>query len=107
MLLANRLQSKQKENEALQAEIKTLKEKLENYESDLKLQKRLLDRANQPHSYILADVERAERELAVANKRIKSLEEELRRGKKEIEGLMIVRFKNLNHIYLVKTWFAR
>ena len=55
------------------------------------MQKRLLDRANQPHSYILADVERAERELAMANKRIKLLEDEIKRGKKEIEALMIVR----------------
>jgi len=53
----------------------------------VKLQKRLIDRANQPHSYIMADVERAERELNVANKRIKLLEDEVKKGRKEIEQL--------------------
>ena len=71
------------------AEIKTLREKLDTYDSEVKLQKKLLDRANQPHSYIMADVERAERELGVANKRVKLLEDELRKARKEIENLMI------------------
>ena len=56
----------------------------------MKLQKRLLERANQPHSYIMADVERAERELAVANKKVKVLEEELKKSRKEVETLQIV-----------------
>ena len=90
LLLANRLQTKQKETEVLQAEIRNLKEKLETYESEMKLQKKLLDRSNQPHSYIMADVERAERELQVANKRIKLLEDELKRARKDIEQLQIV-----------------
>jgi uncharacterized protein YlxW (UPF0749 family) len=72
LLLANRLQSKQKENEALMAEIKQLKEKLESQEGETRLQRKMLDRANQPHAYIMADVERAERELLVANKKIKA-----------------------------------
>jgi progesterone-induced-blocking factor 1 len=37
LLLANRLQTKQKETEVLQAEIRNLKEKLETYESEMKL----------------------------------------------------------------------
>jgi chromosome segregation ATPase len=74
----------------LQAEIRSLKEKLDTYESEVKLQKKLIDRANQPHSYIMADVERAERELNVANKRIKLLEDEVKKGRKEIEQLQIV-----------------
>lgn len=49
----------------------------------------MLERASQPHSYIMADVERAERELAVSNKRVKALEEELKKSKKEIESLAI------------------
>jgi chromosome segregation ATPase len=89
LLLANRLQTKQKENEQLLAEIKTLREKLDTYDSEVKLQKKLLDRANQPHSYIMADVERAERELGLANKRIKLMEDELKKARKEIENLMI------------------
>jgi|LauGreDrversion4_2_1035121.scaffolds.fasta_scaffold1696961_2 hypothetical protein len=38
----------------------------------------------------MADVERAERELQVANKRIKLLEDELKRARKDIEQLQIV-----------------
>lgn len=38
----------------------------------------------------MADVERAERELGAAMKRIKTLEEELKRSKKDIETLSIV-----------------
>lgn len=76
----------------MQAEIRNLREKLDTYESEVKLQKKLIDRANQPHSYIMADVERAERELNVANKRIKLLEDEVKKGRKEIEQLQIVSF---------------
>ena len=44
----------------------------------------------------MADVERAERELGVANKRIKMLEEELKKSRKDVETLQIVRFSNVN-----------
>ena len=90
LLLANRLQTKQKENEALLQEIKQLKEKLETQEGETRLSKKMLERANQPHAYILADVERAEREVTVANKKIKAQEEDLKRAKKDIESLSIV-----------------
>jgi len=56
------------------------------------LSKKMLERANQPHAYILADVERAEREVTVANKKIKAQEEDLKRAKKDIESLSIVRY---------------
>ena len=92
LLLANRLQTKQKENEALLQEIKQLKEKLETQEGETRLSKKMLERANQPHAYILADVERAEREVTVANKKIKAQEEDLKRAKKDIESLSIVRY---------------
>ena len=49
----------------------------------------MLERASQPHSYIMADVERAERDLAISNKKIKALEDELKRSKKEVESLAI------------------
>jgi len=67
-----------------------LKEKLESQEGETRLQRKMLDRANQPHAYIMADVERAERELHVANKKIKAQEEDLKRAKKEIDSLSIV-----------------
>ena len=72
------------------AEVKALKDKLESVEGEGRLQKRLMERASQPHAYIMADVERAERELAAANKRIKGQEDELKKAKKDIESLSIV-----------------
>jgi len=49
----------------------------------------MLERSTQPHQYILADVERAERELAVSKKQVKALEEELKRARKDCESLAI------------------
>jgi cell division protein FtsB len=45
-LLSNRLQVKQKEVEVLHQEVKELKEKIENYENESKLHKRMLDKTN-------------------------------------------------------------
>ena len=47
----------------------------------------------------MADVERAERELAVANKKVKLLEEELKKSRKEVETLQIVSFDTTHIIY--------
>lgn len=106
LLLANRLQTKQKECETLQQELKALREKLDGQETETRLQKKLLERANQPHSYIMADVERAERELAAAMKRIKALEEELKKAKKDQESLAIVS-KDLSHYHLSRSEACR
>jgi hypothetical protein len=51
----------------------------------------------------MADVERAERELGVANKRIKLLEDELKKSRKDIETLQIVRLIHILY-FLAKTW---
>ena len=47
----------------MQQEIKQLKEKLENQESEVKFSKRMIEKTNQPYSYMIQDVERAEKEL--------------------------------------------
>lgn len=75
LLLANRLQQKQKEAEAMHAEILALKDKIENLEADVKLHKRLLERTNQPQAHLLADVERTEKELDFSTRKIKQLDE--------------------------------
>jgi progesterone-induced-blocking factor 1 len=95
LLLANRLQQKQKEAEAMHAEILELKNKIENSEAEAKLHKRLLDRTNQPHSYMLADIERAEKELDHANRKIKQFEEGMKKLKIENEQLRTSK-KSLN-----------
>ena len=47
------------------------------------MHKRLIEKANQPTSYIIADIERAEKELGFAQKKIKTLEETLKKMKQE------------------------
>lgn len=51
-------------------EMQKLKQKIESAEAETKLHKRLVERSNQPHNYILADIERAEKELDFANRKI-------------------------------------
>jgi len=70
----------------------------------VRLQKRLIERTNQPHAYIMQDVERAERELAFAKNKVKTLEEELKKAKKEIETLAIV---SLRIIYILLAYSKR
>ena len=68
-------------------EIHQLKQKLESTEAEVKLHKRLTERTNQPHNYILADIERAEKELEFANRKINQLDQNLKRSKHENEQL--------------------
>ncbi len=55
--------------------MKTMKEKVESSEADQRLQKRLVERAGQPQSYLLTEVERAERELEMTHRKIKAQDE--------------------------------
>ena len=89
LLLANRLQQKQKEAETMIGEIQALKQKLESADAEIKLNKRLIERTNQPHNYILADIERAEKELDFANRKINQLDQQVKRVKHENEQLKL------------------
>ena len=64
-----------------------MREKVEVADAEQKLQKRLLERTNQPQSYLLVEVERAEKELDHATRKIKSQEEALKKSRIEIESL--------------------
>ena len=68
-------------------ELKKMREKVENSEADTKLHKRLLERTNQPQSYLLADVERSEKELDHAQRKIKQQDEIVKKLKLENESL--------------------
>lgn len=54
-------------------------------EADVKLQQRLVQRTNQPQSYMVADIERAEKELEFANRKIKQLDEVVKKLRVENE----------------------
>lgn len=87
LMLANRLQAKQRELETTQKEVQVLKKKLDSSEADLTLNKRLLTKTNQPNSYMIADIEKSERELDFAQRKIKSLEDMVRKLKVENDHL--------------------
>jgi septal ring factor EnvC (AmiA/AmiB activator) len=50
----------------------------------------MMEKTNQPYSYMIQDVERTEKELNSALKKMKVLEDEIKRLKKENESLMLV-----------------
>jgi progesterone-induced-blocking factor 1 len=74
-------------------EISDLKQKIEDQEAEIKLNKRLLDRTNQPQSYMVADIERAEKELDFANRKIKQLDGTIKKLKHENESLKLSKGK--------------
>lgn len=78
LLLANRLQSKQKENERLLKEVKDLKDQMRNMNDDGKMYRKLADKANQPYSYLMADIEKGEKDLNSAFKRLRTKEDDIK-----------------------------
>ena len=54
----------------------------------------MIDKTNQPYQYIMQDVEKAERELQFAQKKIKKLEDDIKRITKDNEALVLVSFIN-------------
>lgn len=87
LLLANRLQSKQKEVEKLKKELQDLKNQMKNMGDDSKMYRKLADKANQPYSYLMADIEKGEKDLNAAFKRLRSKEEEIKQLKDENKSL--------------------
>lgn len=53
----------------------------------MKLHAKLVQRTNQPQSYMMADIERAEKELDFANRKIKQLDDVCKKYKMENEQL--------------------
>jgi uncharacterized protein YoxC len=58
-------------------------------EADVKLHQKLVTKTNQPQSYMIADIEKAEKELDFANRKIKQLDDVLRKVKHENEQLKL------------------
>lgn len=55
----------------------------------------MIEKTNQPYSYMIADVEKAEKELLFAQKKIKKYEDEIKRLNKVNEALVMEK-KGLN-----------
>ncbi len=62
-------------------EIKALKDKIENMEGESKLHKRMLEKTNQPYQYMISDIEKTEKELSFAHKKIKQQDEVIKKFK--------------------------
>ena len=87
LLLANRLQSKHKEWEKFKQEVKDLKNQMKNMVDEGKMYRKLADKANQPYSYLMADIEKGEKDLNMAFKRLGTKEEEIAALKEENKAL--------------------
>ena len=71
--------------EVLQKELDQKKRTIEDLEASVKLQQRLATKTNQPQSYIIADLENAERQLDFAQRKIKQFEDVVKKVKHENE----------------------
>ena len=89
LLLANRLQAKHKECEKLKQELKDLKNQMKNMVDEGKMYRKLADKANQPYSYLMADIEKGEKDLNMAFKRLSTKDEEIAALKEENKALKI------------------
>lgn len=59
----------------------------------------MIEKTNQPYSFMIADVEKSEKELLFAHKKIKKMEEEVKRLNRENEQLVLVRYKYVFYIF--------
>ena len=55
------------------------------------MQQKLLHKVNQPNSYMIADIEKAEKELDFAQRKIKQYEESLRKVRHENDQLKLAK----------------
>ncbi len=87
LLLSNKLLAKQKELDAVSGELKASKEQMEQQAEEIRMYKRLSEKTTQPHSYLITNIEKAEKELYLAGKELKDRDQVIQNLKKEIEML--------------------
>ncbi|EGR29131.1 progesterone immunomodulatory binding factor 1, putative [Ichthyophthirius multifiliis] len=81
--LAQRLQSKQKENEGLIKQIKCLKDDLEKTQDELRVAKDLIDRSSQPYSFVISQIEEKEKEIFSYKQALKKSDQDYQNIKEE------------------------
>ena len=64
---------------------------MENLEADSKLHQKMVQSANQPQSYIFAEIEKANKELDFANRKIKQMDDVMKKLKSENEQLKLTK----------------
>ena len=60
---------------------------MDNLEADSKLHQKMANSANQPQSYIFAEIEKSSKELDFANRKIKQMDDVMKKLKHENESL--------------------
>ena len=92
LILSNKLLEKQKEMEELGEKLKEYRRENEKLAEELQMYKRLSEKTNQPYSYLTVGIEKAEKELYLAQKENKNKAQTIDNLKKEIEVLREVIF---------------
>lgn len=117
--LAQRLQAKQREHEETQELLRRREEELERASNELKIARSLLEKTNQPYSYLVSNIEEKEKELLMLRSENKKLDQgyqnikeeyrELRRqleeAEKDVERLLVKResIQNIQNILIELT----
>lgn len=90
--LAQRLTAKQREHEETQELLRRREEELEQATGELKVARSMLDKANQPYSYLVGNIEEKEKEVLLlraenkkADQAYQNLKEEYRELKRQLE----------------------
>ena len=87
LILSNKLLSKQKELDTLNEKLKEKDQEIEKQAEEIKMYKRLNEKTSQPYSYLATGIEKAEKELYLAEKENKNKDQIIQNFKKEIEVL--------------------
>lgn len=87
LMLSNKLLAKQKELDALNEDLKSLKAENEQQAEEIRMYKRLSEKTNQPYSYLVTNIEKVEKELYNTNKENKDKNQVIINLKKEIDVL--------------------
>ncbi|CAD8109310.1 unnamed protein product [Paramecium primaurelia] len=74
--LAQRLQAKQRESEELQKQLREKQSEIERLQEETKLQRDVLDKTHQPHSYLVAHIEEKDREILKYKSLLKKIDQD-------------------------------
>ncbi|CAD8069072.1 unnamed protein product [Paramecium sonneborni] len=85
--LAQRLQAKQRESEELQKQLREKQSEIERLQEETKLQRDVLDKTHQPHSYLVAHIEEKDREILKYKSLLKKLDQDYMILKAENEDI--------------------
>lgn len=90
--LAQRLQAKQREVEQLYRQIREKDSEIEKLKEDVSVQKDVIDKVHQPHSYLVQHIEERDRDILKYKQALKRADQEYGNLKAEYDDLKEVIF---------------